>query len=270
MSSLFIFLQRLLPKHLLSRLAGRLAESEKPIVAAITIRLFYLFFRVDLTEANRKHCREYQSFNDFFTRSLREDARPIGGELCSPVDGVVAALGNMQAGQLIQSKGINYSLSQLLAEDDISEFTHGSFITLYLAPRNYHRVHTPCRCVLTGTKYIPGRLFSVNQATAAGVDQLLATNERLVCRLTADLPAGKAPMYCVMVGAMLVAGIKPIWLESPCQPGRRVDARMEMTFGQGDEVGQFQMGSTVVLVFGQSVDFLVTSGQQVKFGQPIA
>ncbi len=276
MKTLFVFLQRLLPQHWLSRMAGRLAGSEDRLLKNILIRFFCLFFPVNLAEAERTSVREYRSFNDFFTRSLCAGARTIGGHLCSPADGLVAAVGELQEGRLIQAKGMSYSLGKLLADADLGQLTGGSFITIYLAPHNYHRVHAPCRGELTEARYIPGRLFSVNQTSSAKIPDLLATNERLVCRFSTGTGMNDkdvtetGTMYCVMVGAMLVAGIKPAWSSAPCKPGLEVHTKLRKQFEQGDEIGQFQMGSTVVLVFDQRVDFIVEAGQAVSFGQPVA
>ncbi len=268
MQTLFVFLQRLMPQQLLSRMAGRIAGSENRLVKETFIRLFCLFFPVNLLEAERTRIQDYRSFNDFFTRSLCEAARPIEGRLCSPADGLVAALGDLHEGQLLQAKGIDYSLDTLLAE--VPRLVNGSFITIYLAPHNYHRVHAPCQSELIAAKYIPGRLFSVNRMTAAGVPDLLVTNERLVCRLATDPGIDDAgTMYCVMVGAMLVAGIKPAWSSAPCRPGLEVHIGTGIMFEQGDEIGHFLMGSTVVLVFDQQVDFIVVAGQTIRLGQSL-
>ena len=269
MQTLFVFLQKLMPQQLLSRLAGQLAHSENYLVKEIFIRLFCVFFPVNLLESERTQIQDYRSFNDFFTRTLREGCRPIAGHLCSPADGLVAALGNLHAGQLLQAKEIEYSLDQLLAETP--QFTRGSFITIYLAPHNYHRVHAPCQSELITAQYIPGRLFSVNQTTTTKVPDLLVTNERLVCQLRPlpGLAAAGSTIYCVLVGAMLVASIKPAWSSVPCRPGLEVDTGRGMKFEQGEEIGYFQMGSTVVLVFDQEMDFIVDVGQPIKWGQPL-
>ena len=269
MQTLFVFLQKLMPQQLLSRMAGRMANSENYLVKEAFIRLFCLFFPVNLQESERTQIQDYRSFNDFFTRSLGEGARPIAGHLCSPADGLVAALGNLHAGQLLQAKGIEYSLDKLLAETP--QFKRGSFITIYLAPHNYHRVHAPCQSELITAKYIPGRLFSVNQTTATKVPDLLVTNERLVCQLRTN--PGRASdggtIYCIMVGALLVASITPVWTSVPCRSGLEVDTGRGMKFEQGDEIGYFQMGSTVVLVFDQEMDFIIEAGQAIKLGQPL-
>ena len=262
---MYPFLQRLMPKHLLSRLAGCIAASEVGFIKAVFIRAFCCFYTVDLSEAERQSISDYSSFNDFFTRSLKPDARPVSGRICSPADGTVAAMGSLSGDRIIQSKRHDYSVNTLLAETT-HEFTEGSFITIYLAPHNYHRVHLPCDAVLHSATYVPGDLFSVNPTTADHLPNLFARNERLVCRLR----AASGPMGLVMVGAMLVAGIKPAWSDRPFKPRLQVQVRMQQAFTQGSELGQFQMGSTVILLFPDQPDFKVSEGDQVRMGQPIA
>ena len=164
-----------------------------------------MLYKIDLGEAQREKTSDYRSFNDFFTRSLKPGSRAIGGTVSSPADGTVAALGNIDGDTLIQSKNHSYSLAKLIASNDIDDFSAGSFITIYLAPHNYHRVHAPWTGELHHATYVPGDLFSVNQSTALHLPHLFARNERLVCRFRTD--AG--PAVAVLVGAMLVAGIKP-------------------------------------------------------------
>ena len=265
MSRLFVYLQKILPKHLLSRIVGAIAMSEIRSIKTLFIFIFRQFAHVDLSEAERERPIDYVSFNDFFTRALKPGLRPVTGEISSPADGTVAALGRIADGTLIQSKGHRYALSTLLGQEDVSEYLGGSFITIYLAPHNYHRVHTPCDAQLHSAKYIPGALFSVNQATAKHQPNLLALNERLVCRFRTN----DGPLAAVLVGAMLVAGIQPIWLQEPYKPRLHVTTEMGRKFSQGAELGRFQMGSTVVLVFTKPIDFAVTEGQIVKVGQAL-
>ncbi len=266
MSYLFANLQRILPQHLLSRIVAMLARSEAAFIKFPFIHIFCLFFNVNLKEAERGTAAEYRSFNDFFTRSLKEGLRPVSGRICSPADGRVAALGRITGSTLIQSKNIDYSLQKLLADEGVGEFSEGSFITIYLAPHNYHRVHAPCRGELSRADYIPGSLFSVNNATATHIPDLFAINERLILRFTSAV----GPMAYVMVGAMLVAGIKPVWADKPYKPGLQVKTALRRQFEQGEEIGHFEMGSTVILIFDHEVDFLVKAGQSVQFGEAIA
>jgi phosphatidylserine decarboxylase len=261
----FVFLQRLLPKHLLSRLVGFVAASEVNLVKSAFIRIFCHFYTIDLSEAERESPKDYRSFNDFFTRALKPGARGISGDVCSPADGTVAALGHLSGDTIIQSKSHNYSVNTLLA-DNTDEFSGGSFITIYLAPHNYHRVHVPCDGTLLKATYVPGDLFSVNQVTANQLPGLFARNERLVCRFSRT----EGNMAVVMVGAMLVAGIKPTWAEKPFKPRLQVNIEMKQTFRQGEELGQFMMGSTVILLFPERLDFTVAEGDLVSMGQAIA
>lgn len=265
MKMLFVWVQRLLPKHLLSRLLGRVARSRRPWIKNFFIQAFCFFFPVDLEEAERTDKSVYTSFNDFFTRSLKPGTRPLSGSISSPADGTVSTIGNLTHNTLIQSKGVSYSLAKLLASDTGRDFSRGSFISIYLAPHNYHRVHMPMEGELLKAKYVPGNLFSVNDATASHQPDLFAGNERLVMRFT----TGTGPLACVMVGAMLVAGIRPVWLDRSYRPRLQVETLMRRRFAQGDELGQFEMGSTVILIFDHRVDFCVKEGDAVKVGQPV-
>jgi phosphatidylserine decarboxylase len=261
----FAFLQRLIPKHLLSRIVGSVAKSESPLIKSLFINIFCMLYRIDLGEAQREKASTYRSFNDFFTRSLKPGMRTIQGTVSSPADGTVAALGNIDGNTLIQSKNHSYSLAKLLASNDIEDFARGSFITIYLAPHNYHRVHVPWTGELHHTTYVPGDLFSVNQSTALHLPDLFARNERLVCRFRTDT----GPTAAVLVGAMLVAGIKPVWLDEAYTPRLQITTKMKRVFQQGDELGQFEMGSTVILVFKERMTFSVKEGETVKYGQSI-
>jgi phosphatidylserine decarboxylase len=261
----FAFLQRLIPQHFLSRLVGIVAKSELPLIKGLFINIFCILYRIDLGEAQRERASDYRSFNDFFTRSLKPGSREIQGTVSSPADGTVAALGNIDGDTLIQSKNHSYSLAKLLASNDINDFADGSFITIYLAPHNYHRVHAPWTGELHQAAYVPGDLFSVNQSTALHLPDLFARNERLVCRFRTDT----GPRAAVLVGAMLVAGIKPVWLDEAYKPRLHITTKMKHLFQQGDELGQFEMGSTAILVFSERMAFSVKEGEQVKYGQSI-
>jgi phosphatidylserine decarboxylase len=262
---MFAILQRLLPKHFLSRVVGFVAKSELPLIKGLFINIFCLFYKIDLDEAQRGNTSDYRSFNDFFTRALKPGRRTIEGEISSPADGTVAALGNIDGDTLIQSKNHSYSLAKLMASNDIDDFSAGSFITIYLAPHNYHRVHMPWTGELHNATYIPGDIFSVNQSTALHLPDLFARNERLVCRFRTDT----GPMAAVLVGAMLVAGIKPAWLDRAYKPRLQITTEMKRTFRQGEELGHFEMGSTVILIFNEQMTFSVKEGEQVKYGQSI-
>ena len=266
MGRALVWLQWLLPQQLLGRLAGRLAGSRTAWVKRALIGAFCRCYAVDLGEAARPRQADYASFNDFFTRELKPGARPVQGKVCSPADGTVAALGRVAGdASIIAAKGQGYSLPALLGEADASRFAGGSFITLYLAPHQYHRFHLPCAAELRRTRYLPGALFSVNPATVRHRRGLFARNERLV----AHFACAQGELAYVMVGALLVAGIKPVWRAAPYPPGRECRETLKRRFAQGEELGQFQMGSTVVLVFERALDFAVRAGQAVKMGQAL-
>ena len=213
--SLFAALQRLVPHHALTKLAGRLAASEHPRVARALIRRFARAYGIDWSEAERPE-REYRSFNDFFTRTLKPGARPLADAsrfVLSPADGAVSQLGRIARGRIVQAKGRDYTARELLGGEASGDgrlaerFEGGAFATIYLSPRDYHRVHMPAAGRLVETVYAPGKLFSVNTATAGSVDRLFARNERLVCLFDTEL----GRMASVMVGAMIVAGIETRW-----------------------------------------------------------
>jgi phosphatidylserine decarboxylase len=253
MSALFIALQHIVPQHALSRLAGRIAASETPWLRDALIRRFVAAYGVDLGEAARG-IGEFQSFNDFFTRELKPGARPLADAaqfILSPADGAVSQLGAISGGRIIQAKGRDYSVAEILGcgAEEATRFEGGSFITIYLSPKDYHRVHMPAAGRLAATSYIPGDLFSVNTATAAGVDRLFARNERLACRF--DGPDGH--FASIMVGAMIVAGIDTVWPNAfrthARAPVHEDFADKDHTFAAADEMGRFHLGSTVVLLF---------------------
>ena len=253
MSDLFIALQHVVPQHALSRLAGRIAASESPWLRDRLIRRFAAAYGVNLSEAARG-IGEFSSFNDFFTRELKPGARPLADAaqfILSPADGAVSQLGPISGGRIIQAKGRDYSVAEILGcgADEAARFEGGSFMTIYLSPKDYHRVHMPAAGTLAETRYIPGDLFSVNTATAAGVDRLFARNERLSCRF--DGPDGH--FASIMVGAMIVAGIDTVWPNTfrthASAPVHEDFAGQNRTFAAGDEMGRFYLGSTVVLLF---------------------
>lgn len=253
MSSAFIALQHLVPQHALSRLAGSIAASSTPWLRDTLIRRFVAAYGVDLSQAARG-IGDFRSFNDFFTRELKPGARPLADAekfILSPADGAVSQLGPISGGRIIQAKGREYSVAEILGcgAEEAARFEGGSFITIYLSPKDYHRVHMPARGTLAKTSYIPGDLFSVNTATAEGVDRLFARNERLACRF--DGPDGH--FASIMVGAMIVAGIDTVWPGTfrthASAPVHEDFAGAGHTFAAGDEMGRFYLGSTVVLLF---------------------
>ncbi|WP_320826334.1 archaetidylserine decarboxylase [Reinekea sp.] len=272
---LFIVAQYLLPHHLISRLIGVLAQSEQPWIKAPLIRLFLRRFDINLAEAEREEPNDYRSFNDFFTRALKADSRPSEGDAAdwiSPVDACISQFGRISAGRIIQAKGRDYSLSELLGGDTAlaEHFEQGEFATLYLAPKDYHRIHMPMAARLVKTRFIPGKLFSVNPLTANTVPRLFARNERLVCEF--DSPNGRFVM--VLVGAMVVASIETTWSGVVAPWRRRIHEQAFDTpapvFERGQEMGRFRLGSTVILAF--EPDRMrwsaeIKKGANVKLGQ---
>ncbi|MDN3448361.1 archaetidylserine decarboxylase [Psychrobacter sp. APC 3281] len=246
--NVFTTLQQLVPQQKLSKVAGRLAASRHPYVKRTFIRSFAKAYNISLDEYERQSLNAYESFNDFFTRELKEDARTIDATangIVSPADGIISQLGQIEDHKLLQAKGRHYDVGQLLADsEDGSYFADGSFATIYLAPSNYHRVHMPFTGTLTKTRYVPGTLFSVNNTTAANVPDLFARNERLVCMF--DTKYGKAAV--VMVGAMIVAGIETVATGKIARTDDIQEANHDMQFAAGEELGRFYLGSTAIVV----------------------
>ena len=270
MSQAFAALQRLLPQHALSRLAGNLASSQTPWIRRALIHGFAKVYNISLNEALQHSLDDYDSFNQFFTRALHADARPIAGDsntIVCPADGTVSQAGRIRDGRLLQAKGRTYSLRTLLGETH-QQFNGGNFVTVYLAPHDYHRVHLPATGTLTSTTAIPGALFSVNAHTVASVESLFARNERLVCRFATE----HGDMLVVLVGALIVASIETVW-PGPRSPYQEVThTRYESACLRGEEIGRFLLGSTVIVCFepGRSqLDDGVTAGAPVRVGQAL-
>ncbi|WP_421711921.1 archaetidylserine decarboxylase [Alcanivorax sp.] len=253
---LFVTLQYLIPQHGLSRLVGMLARSEVPWIKTTFISLFMKRFGIDLSEAQIEDPDRFETFNAFFTRALKPEARPLeasdAADIACPADGAVSQLGAIRANQVFQAKGHDYSLYDLLGGDSAlaSEFTNGQFATIYLSPRDYHRVHMPVTGTLRETRYVPGDLFSVNEATANGVPNLFARNERLVCIFDTE----HGPAAVILVGAMIVAGIETVFSGQVTPLPKQVvttdyQRTTPITLEKGDELGRFLLGSTVVLLF---------------------
>lgn len=278
MSRLFIILQYLLPQHGLSRLLGRFAEGQW--LKNLLIKLFVRRYKVDLSEAEISEPTDFKNFNDFFTRALKPDARPLAEDvdaiLC-PADGCISEMGMIEEDRILQAKGRYYTVAKLLAdEEDAQHFLGGSFATVYLSPRDYHRVHMPIEGSLLKTVYVPGKLFSVNQATADSVPDLFARNERLVCLF--ETPVGK--MALVLVGAMVVAGIETVWAGQVCPATRRELTHTDYTqsnppvqLASGAEMGRFKLGSTAIVLFeagAVALEETLAAGSPTRMGQRIA
>ena len=269
--NLFTTLQQLVPQQKLSKVAGRLAASRHPYVKRTFIRSFAKAYNVSLDEYERQSLNAYESFNDFFTRELKEDARPIdttADGIVSPADGVISQLGQISDHKMLQAKGRYYDVGQLLADsEDGRYFADGSFATVYLAPSNYHRVHMPFAGTLTKTRYVPGTLFSVNNTTAVNVPDLFARNERLVCLF--DTQYGKAAV--VMVGAMIVAGIETVATGKIARTDDVQESDHDMRFEKGEELGRFYLGSTAIVILPKAAKADWESTMQadsfVKMGQ---
>lgn len=249
----FVALQYLLPQHALSRVVWHAARSTRPPIKDFLIRSFLRRFQVRMDEAVEADPCAFPSFNAFFTRALKPGARPIaaGPAIVSPVDGTISQIGRIDADRLIQAKGHHYTLGALLAGDAglVSTFHGGEFATIYLAPCNYHRVHMPLDGRLAGSTHVPGRLFSVNTATAAAVPNLFARNERVTCLF--ETPIGR--MAVILVGALFVGSMATVWAGDVTPARARSPSRLSLPasplqLGRGAELGRFNMGSTVILL----------------------
>ncbi|HPU52405.1 MAG TPA: archaetidylserine decarboxylase [Burkholderiaceae bacterium] len=249
-----VWLQYLLPKQALTVLAGFVASRRWGAVTTWLIRRFVAQYGVAMDEAAQSDTGAYASFNEFFTRPLREGARPLAdADLLCPVDGVISQYGAIRADQIFQAKGHSYSTTALVGGDAAlaARFQDGHFATLYLSPRDYHRIHMPCAGRLTRMIHVPGDLFSVNPATAQGVPGLFARNERVVCVFEGE--AG--PYVMVLVGATIVGSMATVWHgvvnppRSATQRDWRYDDGEPVTLSRGQEMGRFLLGSTVVLLF---------------------
>lgn len=266
----FIWLQHVLPQAPLSRLVGRVAATELPWVSRPLISRFARFYQVDMQQALQPDLGQYRSFNAFFTRPLQASARPVdmsADAIVSPADGVISQIGQIVGDEVLQAKGQTFSVSQLIGDAQLARpFEHGQFATVYLSPRDYHRVHMPLAGRLTETIYIPGKLFSVNALTAQHVPALFARNERLVCLF--DLAGGQR-MAVVLVGAMIVAGIECVATGriTPGSPFTRQTHDLQLD--KGAELGRFYLGSTAIVLLPQdSAHWLdsLKAGDSVQMG----
>jgi len=250
---LFVASQYVLPKVALTANAGRLANIQGGPLTTRFIEWFVRRYGVNMQEAANPDMASYASFNEFFSRPLKAGARPLAqSDWVSPVDGAISQFGAIQADQIFQAKGHQYTARALVGGDAAlaAQFQDGHFATLYLSPKDYHRIHMPCAGRLTRMIYVPGELFSVNPATARGVPGLFARNERVVCVF--DTPFG--PMVLTLVGATIVGSMATTWhgLVNPPRTRKVREWRYEgqdIDFKQGDEMGRFLLGSTVVMLF---------------------
>lgn len=275
-SRLLTWPQYLLPQKLLTAMAWRLSNCQVTWFKNWFITIFVQMFQVNLDEARREQPEDYACFNDFFTRELKPDARPLAAvrhALISPCDGAISQLGNIAGNTLIQAKGIDYTSSALLGSADWADpFENGRFITIYLAPNDYHRVHMPASGRLVAERRIPGRLFSVSAATTQSVKGLFTRNERLVALFESE----HGPVAVVMVAALMVAGIETVW-GGPQQrrPGRRVETINHdngMELQRGGEMGRFHWGSTVIILTPKGFPpwrESLASGRRIRLGQAL-
>ncbi len=255
LDNLLTWPQYLIPPHFLSVLMYRVTRSEIYWFKNLFIRFICWKFKVDLSEAASADLSDYPSFNAFFTRRLRDGIRPIASgdaTVVSPVDGAISQLGNISGGRIIQAKGRDYSLTELLGGDEAlaSQFENGQFATIYLSPRDYHRIHMPLAGKLTAMRYVPGKLFSVNPRTARAVPRLFARNERVITVFDTEF----GPLVQVLVGAIFVGSMETVWAGQITPPyGKTMQQwvytdEQAVSLAKGEEMGRFNMGSTVVVI----------------------
>ncbi|MCT7940733.1 MULTISPECIES: archaetidylserine decarboxylase [Shewanella] len=283
MDSLKIALQYIMPKHFLSRLVGKFAAAEAGVLTTAFIKWFIKQYKIDMSEAAKSEPEAYNTFNAFFTRELKQGLRPINQQasiMAHPVDGAVSQCGPIEAGNIFQAKGHSYTSQALLGGDkaDAERFDGGDFATIYLAPKDYHRIHMPIKGTLSKMTYVPGDLFSVNPLTAQNVPGLFARNERVVAIFETEI----GPLAMVLVGATIVASIETVWAGTVTPPGGKqvfswdypTTGPEALTLDKGAEMGRFKLGSTVVMLFAQdAIDTFadgVEPGETTRMGQAFA
>jgi phosphatidylserine decarboxylase len=248
---IFIQAQRVVPQQQLSRVVGKVAASENPVVKNIAIQAFKAKYGIDLSVAQQTNALKYKSFNEFFTRALKDGVREVDAStdaIVCPADGAISQIGTVKAGDIFQAKGQSFSVEKLIGDPQLAApFKDGQFATVYLSPRDYHRVHMPFAGTLTETLYIPGELFSVNQTTAENIPGLFARNERMVCLFDTEL----GRMAVVLVGAMIVAGIETVATGKVKPTGRLELNHHDLVLEKGAELGRFYLGSTAIVLFEQ-------------------
>ena len=277
-----IAMQYAMPKHFISRMVGKLAAAKAGGLTTALIKLFIKQYKIDMSEAKYPDPAHYKTFNEFFTRTLKEGIRPLAEEndiIAHPVDGAISQLGDVVDGQIIQAKGHDYSLQALLGgkEEDTAPFLGGKFATIYLAPKDYHRIHMPVDGTLSKMIYVPGDLFSVNPLTAQNVPNLFARNERVVAIFETEI----GPLAMVLVGATIVASIETIWAGTVTPPAGKdvfswnypTEGDNAITLKKGEEMGRFKLGSTVILAWGANqAEFLSDQHPETvtRMGTPFA
>lgn len=271
--------QYLLPQHLLSKLMFRLTRSECRWFKNLFIRFIVKNYKVNMAEALSQDLHDYPSFNTFFTRQLKQNARPIEGDAhnyCSPVDGAISQITTIEQNQLVQAKGHDYSVASLLGDEELAnKFADGHFTTIYLSPRDYHRIHMPLAGELQSMRYIPGKLFSVSPRTVRAVPNLFARNERVVTVFETEY----GPMALVLVGAIFVGSMETVWHGQVTPPyGKQVESwdyqnDQAIKLEKGQEMGRFNMGSTIVLVLPKDAPGFLKQWQPdmpIRLGQALA
>ncbi|MCF2917977.1 archaetidylserine decarboxylase [Pseudoalteromonas sp. Cn5-37] len=277
-----IAMQYAMPKHFISRMVGKLAAAKAGGLTTALIKLFIKQYKIDMSEAKYPDPAHYKTFNEFFTRPLKEGIRPLAEDsdiIAHPVDGAISQLGDVVDGQIIQAKGHDYSLQALLGgkEEDTAPFLGGKFVTIYLAPKDYHRIHMPVDGTLSKMIYVPGDLFSVNPLTAQNVPNLFARNERVVAIFETEI----GPLAMVLVGATIVASIETIWAGTVTPPAGKdvfswnypTTGDNAITLKKGEEMGRFKLGSTVILAWGANqAEFLSDQHPETvtRMGTPFA
>lgn len=272
----FMFCQRTMPKRMLTEFLGKLANIKGGRFTTSFIRYFIRRYGVNMDEAVHSDPGFYKTFNEFFTREIKKEVRPFAkSDLISPVDGAISQLGKINIDQLFQAKGKSFTTEALLGGDSVlaNQFENGVFATLYLSPKDYHRIHMPCAGSLKKMVYVPGDLYSVNPLTARSIDQLFARNERVVCLFEGEL----GPFILVLVGATVVGSMRTSWhgvVNSP-RPHEVVHWNYDGTLKleQGQEMGQFLLGSTVVMLFPESSYGFVPEWQperSIRLGEAMA
>ena len=276
MKTIALLFQYILPHRLLSRLMYRLMRIRFKPIKNFTMNRMIKAFNINLEEAQSKNYDDYRDFNAFFTRALKPEARPIDAakdSLVSPVDGVISQMGDIDHELILQAKGHHYTIKDLLATEITEDFINGHFMTIYLSPKDYHRLHAPLDCDLKSMRHVPGRLFSVADWTTQKIPRLFARNERLINHLST--PIGHVAY--VYVGAILVSSIETVanGVITPPYASQVNDVLVQgkSQYKKGEEMGRFNMGSTVIMLFPKdTVTFNreLQAGSELKLGQKIA